>query len=246
MDRWVGKVAVVTGASAGIGAAIAKELVRAGLLTVGLARRVELVEALKGDLASVEIASRLHAVKCDVSKEEDILSAFGFICEKFGGIDVLVNNAGVSRDGTVLGVGNSKDLRDIFDTNVIGLALCSREAYQSMKKRSVDGHIINIGSLSGHQVYDIPRQSIYSPSKFAVRALTDSMRIEMRNESSRVKVTCISPGIVMTDMVGDFADAIHFPTLLAEDIADSVRYVLSTPPRVQIHELVIRPNGEPF
>ncbi|XP_058838958.1 farnesol dehydrogenase-like [Topomyia yanbarensis] len=245
MERWVGKVALVTGASSGIGAAIAKELARSGLTTVGLARRVERVEALKSELTT-EAASRLIALKCDITKEEDILSAFAFVNRRFGGIAVLVNNAGVSSDTTVLTPENTKKVREIFDTNVIALIQCSREAFQSMKKQTSEGHIININSVSGHYVLDLPRQSVYSPSKFAVTALTETMRNELRKEKTNIKVTSISPGIVKTEILEGVPGVDLIPTLEPEDIADAVRYVLSTPPRVQIHELMIRPMGEPF
>ncbi|XP_058466521.1 farnesol dehydrogenase-like [Malaya genurostris] len=245
MNRWIGKVAMVTGASSGIGAAIAKELARSGLTTIGLARRVHRVELLKKDLTG-EAASRLIAMKCDITKEEEILHAFAFVNEKFGGVDVMINNAGVSRDITTLMANNTKDVRDIFDTNVIGLIQCSREAFQSMKARNVMGHIININSVAGHHVLDLPRQSVYSSSKFAVTALTEAMRIELRNEKTNIKVTSISPGIVKTEILNGIPGVELLPAMEPEDIADAVRYVLSTPPRVQIHELTIRPAGEPF
>ncbi|XP_053682936.1 farnesol dehydrogenase-like [Sabethes cyaneus] len=245
MDRWIGKIAVVTGASSGIGAAIAKELARSGLTTVGLARRVKRVEALKGELPP-EAASRLHPFRCDVTREEDIMRAFAYVGDTFGGVDVLINNAGVSRDATALTPGNSKAIREIFDTNVIALIHCSREAYQSMKKRSAEGCIININSVAGHQVFDLPRQSIYSPSKFAVTSLTESLRMELRKENANVRVTSISPGVCKTEILEGIPGADLVPTLVPEDIADAIRYVLSTPARVQIQELTIRPLGEPF
>lgn len=241
----MGKVAVVTGASSGIGAAIAQELARAGLRTVGLARRVDRVEALKGSLP-VQAAGRLHAFKCDITNEEDILRAFRYVAENFGGVDVLVNNAGIARDCTALMSGNSRDIREIFDTNVLGLIMCSREAFQSMKSRGSDGHIIHINSVAGHHVLDIPRQSVYSPSKFAVTALTETMRTELRIEGTKIKVTSISPGLVKTEILDEIPSVSHLPMLLPEDIANAVLYVLGTPPRVQIHELTIRPVGEPF
>uniref|UniRef100_A0A182LT02 Dehydrogenase/reductase SDR family member 11 n=1 Tax=Anopheles culicifacies TaxID=139723 RepID=A0A182LT02_9DIPT len=127
MDRWQGKVAIVTGASSGIGAATVTALAKAGMITFGLARRVERVEELKNALPE-EDRDRLHAVKCDVTKEEDILAAFREVEQKCGGVDVLINNAGVARSSFgVLDAGNTQALRDVIDTNLVGLALCSRE-----------------------------------------------------------------------------------------------------------------------
>lgn len=191
MERWNGRVAVVTGASSGIGAAIAKELAQAGLVTVGLARRVERVDALRDQIPK-QFSANLHAIKCDVSKEEDIGRVFQEIVAKFGGIDVLINNAGIVRESMRLLSEDSEGaqpLRDILDTNVLGLTLCSRKACKSMRDRSVDGHIIHINSIAGHRVLNFPHMNMYSASKFAVTALTETMRNELREMKSKVKVT---------------------------------------------------------
>ncbi|XP_065082197.1 farnesol dehydrogenase-like [Ochlerotatus camptorhynchus] len=245
MDRWAGKVAIVTGASSGIGAAIAKDLAKAGMVVVGLARRVERVEALKSDLPD-SIKSRLHAIKCDVSKEEDILQTFKWVEEKLGGVAVLINNAGVVRQTDLLEKGNTQKLREVMDTNVMGLVMCSREAYQSMKNRSVDGHIVHINSIAGHKVVDFPQLNIYSASKHAVTAITETMKNELRTAGTKIKVTSISPGAVETEILPEAVKKADFPLLEAEDISNAVLYVLGTPPRVQIHELMIKPVGEIF
>ncbi|XP_058834737.1 farnesol dehydrogenase-like [Topomyia yanbarensis] len=244
MDRWVGKVAVVTGSSSGIGAATAKALVNAGMIVVGLARRVERVEALKLELKQAD-RDRLHAIKCDVSKEEDILKTFKLVEEKFGGVDVLINNAGIVRD-TKLIEAETQKVREVIDTNVMGLVLCSREAFKSMKKRSVDGHIVHINSVAGHLVPNFANLNIYPASKFAVTAITETMRQELRTEGTKVKVTSISPGVVKTEIIPADVVATGMPFLESEDIAEAVLYVVGTPPRVQIHELTIKPIGEIF
>ncbi|XP_053685029.1 farnesol dehydrogenase-like [Sabethes cyaneus] len=244
MDRWNGKVAIVTGASSGIGAATAQALVKAGMVVVGLARRVERVEELKNELDE-SLRGQLHAVKCDVKKEEDILEAFKLVNEKFGGVDVLVNNAGVTRRTTLLKAGNTDQLREVLDTNLMGLVLCSREAFQSMKKRSVDGHIVHINSILGHHLINYPGLNIYPASKYGVTAVTETMRQELRTEGTKIKVTSISPGVVRTEMLPEDIAKVT-PALEAEDIANAVLYVLGTPPRVQVHELMIKPVGEMF
>ncbi|XP_065073649.1 farnesol dehydrogenase-like [Ochlerotatus camptorhynchus] len=243
MNRWTGKVAVVTGASSGIGAAIAKDLVKAGMVVVGLARRVECIEALKLDLQE-SIRSRLHAIKCDITKEEDILQSFKWAEENLGGVDVLVNNAGILPSTDLLDAGNTENLCAVLNINVLGLVICSREAYQSMKKRSVAGHIIHINSIAGHSVMDLPQLSIYPGSKHAVTAITETMRNELRNAGTKIKVTSISPGIVRTDILPEAL--INDDILETVDISNAVLYVLGTPPRVQIHELTIKPVGEKF
>ncbi|KAL9700628.1 hypothetical protein quinque_004069 [Culex quinquefasciatus] len=229
MDRWTGKVAVVTGASSGIGAAIAMSLASAGMVVVGLARRVERVEALRDDLEDDASRNRLHAVKCDVSNEEDILEAFRW--------SIAGNDAGHT--------GNPEILRQVMDINVMGLVLCSREAFQSMKKRSVDGHVVHINSISGHTVPNFAKLNMYSASKFAVTALTETMRREFAAEGTKVKVTSISPGATGTDILPPAVKEV-MPLLEAEDIAAAVLYAVGTPPHVQVHELTIKPIGEFF
>ncbi|XP_055623913.1 farnesol dehydrogenase-like [Toxorhynchites rutilus septentrionalis] len=245
MDRWKGKVAVVTGASSGIGAAIAKELAKAGMVTVGLARRVQRIEALADQLPE-ECANRLHARRCDVSKEQDIYEVFAEIRHRFGGIDVLINNAGIVRDTLLFADDGSEPLRDILNVNVIGLTLCSREALKSMKERSVDGHIIHINSIAGHKVMNFPQMNMYAASKHAVTAITETMRNELREMKTRTKVTSISPGTVKTEIIPNLEESEGFPMLQSEDIAAAVLYVLGTPPHVQVHELTIKPVGEQF
>lgn len=251
MDRWQGKVAIVTGASSGMGAATAIKLASAGMITVGLARRVERVEALKENLPT-EVASRLYGFRCDVSCEEDILKAFAFVEEKFGGVDVLINNAGTYRCVDLLAEDNSEVLRESLDVNVLAVALCSREAVKSMKRRGVAGHIVHINSIEGHMVPVYDGANLYPAGKHAVTAITETMRHELRKAGTKIKVTSISPGLVRTEMIDtcgtiDYggSDITSLPMLQPEDIADGILYVLGTPPHVQVHEMIIKPVGEP-
>ncbi|KFB50612.1 AGAP005645-PA-like protein [Anopheles sinensis] len=243
MNRWIGKVAVVTGSSSGIGAAIAKDLAKAGLITVGLARRVERVEALKKEIPA-QAAGRLHALKCDVSSEADIEATFRQIEKTFGGVDVLVNNAGIARSSNLLDQGNAADLRATLATNVTGLVLCSQAAYRSMIARSVDGHIIHINSVAGHGIPAIPKMNIYPASKYAVTAITETMRQELRDAGTKIKVTSVSPGGVQTEILGPLEIPQGMPVLEPEDISQAVLYALSTGPSVQVHEIIIKPIGE--
>jgi NADP+-dependent farnesol dehydrogenase len=193
MDRWQGKIAVVTGASAGIGSAIVVDLVKAGMVVVGLARRPDRIEALKSNIPE-RMQKNVHAMKCDVSKEPQIIATFAEIEKKFGGVDVLVNNAGIIRTTSLIAPDNSVPLSEIIDTNVMGLVFCTREAVQSMKKRGDNGHthIVHINSIAGHSVQimiDISSPNIYPASKYAVTALTESLRQELIAADSKIKVT---------------------------------------------------------
>uniref|UniRef100_A0A6M2DFL0 Putative dehydrogenase n=1 Tax=Xenopsylla cheopis TaxID=163159 RepID=A0A6M2DFL0_XENCH len=253
MDRWCGKVAVVTGASAGIGAALAKSLVEAGMKVVGLARRIEKMEN-EAHLLDKSNGGEFYPVKCDISKEQDILDAFAWVKETFGGVDVLINNAGVTRNINLTDPDNSDDIRNIVDVNIFGVFYCTREAFNSMKERGVAGHIIHINSVLGHYVPELPgfNLNIYPGTKYCMTASTEVLRKEMIKMGNKSKVTSISPGFVATEMMGikseeekqAFLDAT--PHLLPEDISQAVLYCLGTPEHVQVHELIIRPQGENF
>ncbi|KAF2902136.1 hypothetical protein ILUMI_04044 [Ignelater luminosus] len=254
MERWVGKVAVITGASAGIGAAIAEQLVEAGLKVVGLARRKEKVDELSKTLEGKK--GKLYAYQADITKEEDILKAFQWIKDNLGPVHILINNAGIGR-ATNLSDGNTKFWKEILDTNVLGLCIATREAVKDMKANNVAGHIIHINSTAGHEVPNLPGMNVYSASKHAVTALTETLRQELNSIGSKIKITSISPGYVKTEIVeatlkgsglseypGLSQDQLaQLPGLEAKDIADAALYVLATPPHVQVHELIIKPLG---
>ena len=196
MDRWSNRVAVVTGASVGIGASIVVELTKAGMIVVGLARRAEKVEELRSQVPG-NLRKNLHALKCDVSNEQEIVATFNEIDKKFGGVSVLVNNAGIICEGSLLDQGNAEKLRSVIDVNIFGLVFCTREAYRLMKKHKIDdGHIVHINSIAGHKVPAISQEfgedlnfNIYSPSKHAVTALTQVYRNDLMNAGTKIKVT---------------------------------------------------------
>ncbi|XP_017029126.1 farnesol dehydrogenase [Drosophila kikkawai] len=249
MDRWLNRVAVVTGASSGIGAACCRDLVAKGLVVVGLARREDRLQELKDSLPADQ-AKRFHVRKCDVSKEQEVIATFAWIDSQLGGADVLVNNAGIARPGVGITTdGNTDALRAILDTNVLAVSWCTREAFRSLQKRNInDGHVVIVNSVAGHRVPNVPGMTLgmYAPSKHAITALTEVLRQEFINSKSQTKVTSISPGAVDTEIVDkdvmlNFPD---LPMLRSEDVADAVSYCIQTPPNVQIHELMIKPVGE--
>nr|CAI5837367.1 unnamed protein product [Callosobruchus analis] len=238
MERWVGKVAVVTGASTGIGAAIAEKLVSEGLVVVGLARRSEKVEELSKKLSDAE--GKLHAFKADLTKEEDIKDAFDWITKNVGPVHILINNAGIHLRENLID-GNTETWRKTLNVNVLALCIASREAIKIMRENNIDGHIIHINSICGHKAINLPKMDIYTASKYAVTAITETMRGELVAFNTKIKVTSISPGAVDTPIFDDIRDTEAFKehigqTILnAEDIADAVGYVLSTAPHVQVH-----------
>ncbi|XP_069683488.1 dehydrogenase/reductase SDR family member 11-like [Periplaneta americana] len=237
MERWSGRVAVVTGASAGIGAAIAQELVKKGLKVVGLARRVEPIEEVAKSLKSE--AGQLYALKCDIRNESDIQEAFSWVKTNLGRVDILVNNAGCFTNHTLTD-GPEETWKQIFDLDVLGLSICTKEALEIMKEKGVDdGHIIHINSFLGH-IVPPPELGLtmYSAAKHAVTALTEGLRRELVNTKSKIRVTSLSPGLVKTGSVSEDLLKV-LPYLVPQDLADAVVYILGTPPHVQIHELTM-------
>ncbi|XP_059937643.1 dehydrogenase/reductase SDR family member 11 isoform X1 [Mesoplodon densirostris] len=223
MERWRDRLALVTGASGGVGAAVARALVQQGLKVVGCARTVGNIEELAAECKSAGYPGTLMPYRCDLSNEEDILSMFSAVRSQHSGVDICINNAGLARPDTLLS-GSTSGWKDMFNVNVLALSICTREAYQSVRERKVDdGHIININSMSGHQV---PSQSVahfYSATKYAVTALTEGLRQELREAQTHIRATawpltgaqllsrlsllaqCISPGVVETQ----FAFKLH-------------------------------------
>ncbi|XP_060532425.1 farnesol dehydrogenase-like [Cylas formicarius] len=249
MTRWSGKVAVVTGASAGCGSAIAEHLVKYGLRVAGLARRVERVEELAEKLKTQK--GKLVAVKCDMTNEENILEAFKFIREELGTVHILINNAGLGLDSTLFD-GETETWKTMLDTNVLGLCIATREVVREMIAENINGHIIHINSIVGHKVVNFPKSSVYTATKFAVTGLAEALRFEINELNLKMKITSVSPGAVATEFFSvktggampSNSELNFFPILKAEDVANAVIYALSTPPHVQVSEITIQAVGE--
>ncbi|KAH8281121.1 hypothetical protein KR054_011997 [Drosophila jambulina] len=249
MDRWRNRVAVVTGASSGIGEACCRDLVAKGMVVVGLARREERLKELKSSLPADQ-AAKFHGRRCDVSNEQQVKDTFAWIDRDLGGADVLVNNAGIIRPIKVMDEDNSEDLKAILDTNVLGVTWCTRQMFRSLLRRKVnDGHVVIINSVVGHNVPMMEGLNMYAPSKHAITALTEVLRQEFIKSGTQTKITSISPGVVNTEIFNTSSldvVATGMPMLRSEDVADAVSYCIQTPPNVQIHELTIKPVGERF
>ncbi|XP_019588069.2 dehydrogenase/reductase SDR family member 11 isoform X1 [Rhinolophus sinicus] len=268
MERWRDRLALVTGASGGIGAAVVRALVQQGLKVVGCARTVSSIEELAAECKSAGYPGTLIPYRCDLSNEEDILSMFSAIRCQHSGVDICINNAGLARPDTLLS-GSTSGWNEMFNmdpcwrhpialpglqVNVLALSICTREAYQSMKERKVDdGHIININSMSGHRVLPQSVIHFYSATKYAVTALTEGLRQELREAQTHIRATCISPGLVETQFAFKLHDKDpekaaatyeHIKCLKPEDVAEAVIYVLSAPPHVQIGDIQMRPTEQ--
>ncbi|XP_063981595.1 dehydrogenase/reductase SDR family member 11-like [Diachasmimorpha longicaudata] len=243
MERWIGKIALVTGASSGIGEAIAKAFVVAGINVVGIARREERLQVLAKSLEGSK--GSLYPVRADVRNEADILKAFEYAKSAFGGVDVLVNNAGICHHEPIT-EGSTEHFRAILEVNLLAPAVCAREAVKSIRERGVEGHIFNMNSLLGLEptLSPVPL-SLYPASKCALRGLTENLRQETRRHKDNIRVTGIYPGLVKTELLelsgGDPRTFKVLPYVQQEDISDSLIYALSAPPNVQVEEIKINP-----
>lgn len=193
MDKWRGKYAVITGASAGIGAEILKDFVRNGINVIGLARRPEVILEFSKELNG-ENYGKIYAHKCDVTSSESIKSAFKWIENEFDVIHIMVNNAGIMKSLKILGDEDASDkIDEIIHTNFNGLVHCSHEAYRLIKKSKDYGFIININSNAGHRIFfPAPGLShnVYHGTKYAVTATSEIMRQELiMQENDKVRVT---------------------------------------------------------
>ncbi|CAL7944502.1 unnamed protein product [Xylocopa violacea] len=249
MNRWAGKVAIVTGASSGIGVAISRSLVSHGIKVVGLARRVDKLQEIAQELGK----DKFYPIQCDMRKEGDILKAFKFVEKQFGGADILVNNAGVNSNKKVI-ESDTEEYRKVIDTNLIAPAICSREAIQSLIKRKACGHIININSIAGLYAESLLMPlGMYPASKYGLRALSTELRHEIVLSNLDIKITSISPGAVYTEMIQSFfkdksGEEIRqlVKSLEDKDIAEAMIYALGTPESVEIPEITIIPQKTAF
>lgn len=191
MERWKNRVAVITGCSSGIGLQAAKDLLNADVRVVGLARRYDRMVDLKNVLSDSQ-RSKFYPKKCDVSKENEVNEVFDWVEKELGGTDILINNAGCQISGQIVDL-STDQLKTIVDTNVMGIIYCTRKAFNSMKSRDVEGHVININSIAGHKclagVFTQYSMNIYPATKFAVTAMTEILRQEFDSQKTKIKVT---------------------------------------------------------
>lgn len=238
------KVAMVTGATAGFGEAIARKLADEGMRVIITGRRKERL----AELAAAIGTDKAFPLTFDVRDADAVDAALKQIPDDFAEIDLLVNNAGLAVGRSTLDNGEIEDWDRMIDTNVKGLLYVTRAVVQGMKRRR-SGHIVNIGSIAGKEVY--PSGNVYCASKFAVDALTKAMRIDFLPLG--IKVTQIAPGAAETEfsMVrykGDEEKAKKvyegYQALTADDIADTLWYAVSRPPHVCLNDIVITATAQ--
>lgn len=238
------KTALITGATSGIGRATAHEFAKHGINLILCGRRQERLEIVEHAL---EKLTDVFTLNFDVRDKTEVKKAIDSIPEKFKQIDILINNAGNAHGLDSIQDGSLDDWDAMMDINVKGLLYVSKAVIPQMTARQ-SGHIVNIGSSAGKEVY--PKGNVYCGSKHAVIAITEGMRIDLNPFG--IKVSAINPGLVETEFSkvrfkGDSkADSVYkgFKALQAEDIAEIIYFTISRPQHVNIADLLVFPTAQ--
>lgn len=239
------RIALITGATSGIGAATARLLAKNGFKLILCGRRAERLQTMADELKS---STEIHTLSFDVRDQQATAKALQSLPNEWKTIDVLINNAGNAHGLDPIQTGTITDWDAMIDINVKGLLYVSKEVIPDMTDRK-QGHIINIGSIAGKEVY--PNGNVYCASKFAVDALTKGMRMDLNPFG--IKVTGIHPGLVETEFSvvrfkGDEEKAATvykgLEPLKPEDIADVILYTLQAPAHVVLADVTIFPTAQ--
>lgn len=241
------KIALITGATSGIGAACADTFAAQGYDLILVARRENLLDTQAQQLHE-KYGVKIKKLVADVRDKENINYVLDTLSAEWKNVDVLVNNAGLSQGLDPIDKGDTNDWDTMIDTNVKGLLYVTKVVSGWMVERK-QGHIINIGSIAGKEVY--PNGNVYCATKHAVDALSKGMRIDLLPHN--IKVTQINPGMVETEFSivrfkGDEnrAKKVYdgLEPLIAQDIADAIWYVVSRPAHVNINDMLIMPTAQ--
>ena len=241
------KIALITGATAGFGHAIAEKLSKEGYNLIITGRRKERLDDIKVQLEA-ESGIKVLALCFDVRRYDEVEKNLGNLPEEWKNVDILINNAGLAVGLSPIHEGNVDDWERMIDTNVKGLLYVTRTIAPGMVARK-SGHIINLGSIAGREVY--ANGNVYCATKHAVRALSQAMRADMIQYG--IKVTLIAPGFAETEFSlvrfkGDKerADKVYdgFDPLVAADIADAIHYAITAPDHVDIQDMLIMPKAQ--
>ncbi|MDC7863378.1 oxidoreductase [Pantoea ananatis] len=237
------KVILITGASSGIGEGIARELGATGAKVLLGARRLARIEAIAAEICSAGGIAQAHLL--DVTDRVSMADFVQAALDNWGRVDVLINNAGVM-PLSPLAAGKQDEWERIIDVNIKGV-LWGIGAVLPLMEAQGSGQIINIGSIGALSV--VPTAAVYCASKFAVRAISDGLR----QESSKIRVTCVNPGVVESELASTIThaetmaamDAYRSVALKPADIARAVRHIIEAPENVDTTEITIRPTASP-
>ncbi|MDZ8105116.1 MAG: SDR family oxidoreductase [Nostoc sp. DedQUE12a] len=238
------QIILITGASSGIGTACAKIFAGAGAKLILAARRLERLQQL-ADTLSQDFNTEVHLLELDVRDRSAVESAISNLPPSWSDIDILINNAGLSRGLDKLHEGSFTDWEEMIDTNIKGLLYLSRYVVPGMVSRG-RGHVVNLGSIAGHQTY--PGGNVYCATKAAVRAISEGLKQDLLG--TPVRVTSVDPGMVETEFSevrfhGDTERAKKVyqgvTPLTPDDIADVIFFCVTRSPHVNINEVVLMP-----
>jgi 3-hydroxy acid dehydrogenase/malonic semialdehyde reductase len=241
------KIVLITGASSGIGKACAERFAMQGAHLLLCARRLEALHDLAMQLQE-QYACKVHVFALDVCSRKAVAEAIAALPPSWQAIDVLINNAGLAAGLEFLQAGDIDDWEAMIDTNVKGLLYVTRAVLPGMLERH-KGHVINLGSIAGHEVY--PKGVVYCATKHAVNALSRGLRMDVLG--SNIRVTSIDPGAVETEFSlvrfkGDKerAKAVYsgMKPLSPGDVADAILYCAACPPHVNVSELILMPTAQ--
>ena len=238
------KTALITGATSGIGRATAHEFAKQGINLILCGRRQERLDTIQ---KALEKTTDVHTLNFDVRDKDATFKAIASLPEHFKTIDILINNAGNAHGMDPIQTGDTDDWDAMIDINVKGLLYVSKAVIPQMTERQ-SGHIINIGSSAGKEVY--AKGNVYCASKHAVLAITEGMRIDLNPFG--IKVSAVNPGLVETEFSqvrfkGDaVADNVYkgFKALQPEDIAEIIYFAVSRPAHVNIADLLVYPTAQ--
>lgn len=242
----MGKIALVTGSTSGIGEATAHKLAENNYDLIITGRRDDRLKVLEKNLIGNGI--KVLSLCFDVRKEEEVEDVLTHLPSEWEAIDVLVNNAGLAAGLDPIQNGDTDDWNRMIDTNIKGLLYVTRYVAPGMVDRK-RGHIINIGSIAGKEVY--PNGNVYCATKHAVDALTKGMRIDLLPYG--IKVTQICPGAVETEFSVVRFDCDHekaakvyqgYDSLVAADVAECIWFVVSRPPHVNVNDMMVMPTAQ--
>ncbi len=242
-----GRVAVITGASSGIGEATALAMAKEGAAVALGARRRERLDELAGKIEAG--GGRALAIEVDVADEQQARSFVETAHSELGGVSILLNNAGLMLLGAVEGADTS-DWRRMVEVNLLGLLWCTHAALPLMREGG-GGDIVNISSVAGRRAD--AGAAVYNMTKFGVTGFSEALRQEALH--SKVRVTCIEPGFVATELQGHNTDALVKKAtermreqigevMEPEDIAELILFAVTRPPRVDLNEILVRPTGQ--
>jgi 3-hydroxy acid dehydrogenase/malonic semialdehyde reductase len=247
MSHIQGRLALITGASSGIGRSCARRLASDGANLVLWARRKDRLEQTAGELGKAHRIT-VQTASVDVRDRAAVNRAAGALAKDGQVPDILINNAGLAAGFAKLHEGDPEDWDRMIDTNLKGLLNVSRAILPLMMQRGT-GHVVNIGSTAGHQVYQ--GGNVYNATKFGVQALTEGMSLDVAG--SRVRISSVDPGHVETEFAevrfhGDTARAKKvyegFRPLSPDDVADAISYIVNLPEHVNILDLIIVPAAQ--